>query len=183
MEKPKYTSEGLPIVSKKLAEQHIEELMKAAMQNNLEGLLHPWQQQIMKEQPALGNYMAELSKQISVLQGEDQLKVMGYQGGFSDMHYLLRKASDKPLPRLSSMWGFPSSYEILQNRGTIKEELISFIEQENPYVVYYFKRRFGNDSKSMDIAERDHAVFFREGFFGGYILFREQALRNKTDQN
>ncbi len=187
MEKPKYTAEGLPIVSEQLADQHIEEVRNAIKQRSLEKLLFIWRQQIVKEQSTLGNYMVTLAKEIDDLgEGMEVVKqrLMGYQYGFSDTHYLLRKASDKPLPRLSTMWKFPSYHEILEQKIQDNKYLMNLIESENPSLIYYYKRKFANDLESRcSLLIRENAYFFGEGFFLGYITFREQALRNRIDQN
>lgn len=181
----KYTPEGLPIVTKKLADSHISEINKITKPHELGALLSKWQIQIGEEQPILANYIASLSNCVCTSKNETELiRLISYQYGFSDIFYLLRRGSDKPLPQLSRPWLFPSLTEILGDIEVFNnQKLLDNILKENPYLIYYHGKKYKNELNSKNTLKKENVIYAGEGFFKGYSILKDEVQNNKNSLN
>lgn len=181
----KYTPEGLPIITKKLADSHISKINKVAKQHELEALLSKWQTQIGEEQPILANYISSLSNYVFASKNEtEMIRLISYQYGLSDIFYLLRRGSDKPLPQLTRPWLFSSLAEILGNIEIFNnQKLLDNILKENPYLIYYHGKKYKDELNSKNPLKKENVIYTGEGFFKGYLLFKEEIQNNKNSLN
>ncbi len=176
--------ERLPFITKESADEHIAKVDTAVKNGTIDDLILNFVRALRRDQPSfVGEYLGFLA-QNEVYAPSALVKRMlgGYNYGFSDIFYLFNTAQ-KPLPPLSDKKMLPLFPEILNREGRAisEEELLRVIDRENPNLMYYYEKKFGEDLKSNNTLTRVNAVFFSEGFFDCYLLLRKSIQRESQD--
>ncbi|MEK6844214.1 MAG: hypothetical protein AABX83_02190 [Nanoarchaeota archaeon] len=164
----------LPKVSREVADRHSAELYSALRNNTIMDLFLRLGKEVARESPLFASYMGFLSKSVAQQKKRDNIvKLSSYQGGFTDILYLLREVSPSLLPKFQQR-ELLSPDEILEGGNDIfhNSEFRRIVEEENPNLLYYYNKRFEEDLKSDNAPKRLGALFFGEGFLDGYRLLR-----------